>query len=367
MINFPLYRISISSGPPATDPPPAWNTSGNGDYSYTSAINTPPTEGGNYVRDANYGIALTTDDGGATYDMTITNDGNAWTVTGLTLSDDPSGFFTAFEESPGNTINLVLSFQRLVASELIYGATPTILEDSLSMEDGELGALDEATVDLLTAWPGYKAELTTAGITKNALVTHPDIPGIFYCRKLRPKPEGSARAITTASLVGILADEWEDRRLREISAFGQQISVGPLEKIIIVTTAQETGEDPEDASTVPARRRIPKLDAEGEVEYKTIVTPSGSAERWNVNDPGITCIDTYFQRTAPSTTVIGTALTPPSAPTPPTYLWGTYEEPMRANHPNGWVLADRKISIIIPDLVWKVVDTFEYYQAALPD
>lgn len=366
MINFRPYSIALTGGTAST-PPPAWNTDGNLTYPYTNSFNAPPIEGSNFIVDANYLVTITTDDSGATYDITVTNDGNDWIATGLTLTNPPAPVTANFTEAPGNTSSITLTFIPITKAELIYGSTPTILEDTLSMEDGELGALDEATVDLLTAWPGYKADLTTAGITKNALVTHPDIPGIFYCKALRPKPEGSARAITTASLIGILADEWEDRRLREISAFGQQISVGPLEKIIIVTTAQETGEDPDDDSTVPARRRIPKLDAEGEVEYKTIVTPSGSAERWNVNDPGITCIDTYFQRTAPSTTVIGTAVTPPSAPTPPAYLWGTYEEPMRANHPNGWVLADRKISIIIPGVVWKVVDTFEYYQAALPD
>jgi hypothetical protein len=252
-------------------------------------------------------------------------------------------------------------------SELLYGSTATILEDTLTVTDGELGSLDEATVDLLTAWPGYKADLATVGLTKNALSTHPDIPGIFYVRNLRPKPEGSARAITTVSLIGIMAATWEERRLREISAFGQTISVGPIEKIIIVTTAQETGEDPDTAGTVPARRRIPKLDSLGEVEYKTIVTPSGSAERWNVNDPSITLTDTYFVRTEPATDVIGQVISPVDPPTPPAYLWASYDQPKRANHPNGWVLGDRKISIIIPGEVWKVVDTIDYYQLAMPD
>lgn len=365
MIDYSTYSLTLTATPPSSDPPPDWLTAANGTYTYTAPLFL--AEGARYTNENGHTCDVVLS--GGTYEFFAFQSGEEWVSdAALTESALKAGGTTSFARSLTNAIDVTWTFTKIpVKAELIYGETPTILEDSLSMEDGELGALDEATVDLLTAWPGYKAELTSVGITKNALVTHPDIPGIFYCRKLRPKPEGSARAITTASLVGILADEWEERRLREISAFGQQISVGPLEKIIIVTTAQETGEDPEDASTVPARRRIPKLDAEGEVEYKTIVTPSGSAERWNVNDPGITVIDTYFQRTAPSTTVIGTALTPPSAPTPPAYLWGTYSQPMRSNHPNGWVLADRKISIIIPDLVWKVVDTFEYYQVALPD
>jgi hypothetical protein len=372
MIDFTRYSISVSSGAGATDPPPAWDIAGNGTYPYlNSFFFTPPdTTGHNYNLAAGYNITIQTDDGGVSYDIIVENDGNNWSISGVTLTDPLTGILADFEESPGNTVSLVLTFNdRLPKSELIYGETATILEDTLTMNDGELGALDECTVDLLTAWPGYKADLTAVGLTKNALSTHPDIPGIFYVRNLRPKPEGSARAITTVSLIGILANAWEDRRLREISAFGQTISVGPIEKIIIVTTAQETGEDPDDSAdtNVPARRRIPKLDDMGEVVYKTIATPSGVAERWNVNDPSITLTDTYFTRTAPATDVIGQAITPVDAPTPPPYLWADYEEPKRANHPNGWVLGDRKISIVIPGEVWKVVDTIDYYQVNLPD
>ena len=256
-------------------------------------------------------------------------------------------------------------------SEIIYGSTPEILEDSLNFDDNEIGALDEGTVDFLTTWPGYAAELLGAGVEKNERLIHASVPGFFFVKKFRPKPDGSARAIVTVSLIGQLGalteDDWEERRLREISAFGQIVSVGPLEKVIIVTTASETGEDPETSTDVAARRRIPKLDALGEVEYKTITTPSGSAERWNVNDPGISCVDTYFVLEEPDTTVIGTALAPPDAPTPPAYQWGSYTEPLRANHPSGWVLCDRKITVLIPGRLWRVVDTFEYYQAAVPD
>jgi hypothetical protein len=377
MIDFSKYQITILPTGAATNPPADWDVDANGLYTYTTGFSSFPSVGAIYTGPSALEVRLSTADSGVTYTLRVDNITGTWSVSGLTLTPPIAPFTATLAElgNPTNTIQLAVTIAPpFPKAELIYGETATILEDTLTVTDGELGSLDEATVDLLTTWPGYKADLTSVGLTKNALSTHPDIPGIFYVRNLRPKPEGSARAITTVSLIGIMAATWEERRLREISAFGQTISVGPIEKIIIVTTAQETGEDPDESAdtNVPARRRIPKLDDMGEVVYRTIATPSGVAERWNVNDPSISLTDTYFTRTEPATDVIGqsitgAALTALDPPTPPPYLWADYEEPKRANHPNGWVLGDRKISIIIPGLVWKVVDTIDYYQVNLPD
>lgn len=249
--------------------------------------------------------------------------------------------------------------------EIIWGETPFELEDTFSLTDGELGVLDTATVEYLCAFPAYIFDLSAnAGIEKNEL--YPDHGTHLWVKSISVKKEGSARCTASISIIG-QADGWDERRLRSISAFGEVVSIGPIEKVVIVTTASETGEDPESDTEVPAKRRIPKLDAEGEVQYKTITTPSGSQERWNINDPGIKVTDTYFVTTQPDTTVIGTALTPPIPPDVPAYQWGTYSEPMRGNHPNGWVLDDRQITIIIPDQCWQVEDTYGYYQTQIPD
>lgn len=249
--------------------------------------------------------------------------------------------------------------------EIIWGETPFELEDTFSLNDGELGTLDTATVDYLCAFPGYIDDLyINASIEKNEL--YPEHGTHLWVKNISVKKEGSARCTASLSLIG-QAVGWNERRLRTISAFGEVVSIGPIEKIIIVTTAAETGEDPETDAEVPAKRRIPKLDDEGVVQYKTIVTPSGSQERWNINDPGIKLTDTYFVLEAPDTTVIGTAIIPPEAPSVPAYQWAGYTEPKRANHPAGWVLDDRQITIVIPDKCWQVQDTYAHYQIEVPD
>jgi len=105
----------------------------------------------------------------------------------------------------------------------------------------------------------------------------------------------------------------------------------------------------------------------GEPEYQTIVTPSGSAERWNINDPSVTVQDTYLSTAAPNMAQVGTGLTPINAPSVPSYIWGGYTAPKRANHPNGWVLDNRDPEEVIPSKIWRVTDTFTYYQPWEPD
>lgn len=232
--------------------------------------------------------------------------------------------------------------------------------------EGDLAELDTLSVDYLipcASFPAWKAAAATAGLTRGAVA--PGWAGI-YIRDMAAEQEGNAHALISVNGHGLLPSAGEKRK-RIIGAAGQIIAVGPIEKIIVVTNEDETGTDPDDDSTVPAKRRIPKVDDDGEVEYKTIVTPTGTAQRWNINQAFLTVSDVYFATSAPSTTTVGTAQTPPSAPTPPSYIWGSYGEVMRANHPSGWVLDDRQTEEIVPGQLWRVTDSFGYYYAAQPD
>jgi hypothetical protein len=232
--------------------------------------------------------------------------------------------------------------------------------------EGDLAELDTCALDYLipcASFAGWKAAAAAAGFSRGAAV--PGFSGL-YIRDMSAEEEGDAHALLSVNGHGLLPSAGEKRK-RIIAAAGQIIGVGPIERIIVVTTADETGTDPSDDSTVPAKRRIPKVDDDGDVVYKTIVTPTGTAERWNINQAFLTVSDTYFATTLPSTTVIGTAVTPPSAPTPPSYIWGSYGEVMRANHPSGWVLDDRQIEEIVPGSLYRVTDSFGFYYVAQPD
>lgn len=247
------------------------------------------------------------------------------------------------------------------------------MEGSLSFDDGELGELDEASFDWFIPFlmdSGSINVALTTGIVKNTLCAPLNDVGVFFTRSISFKREGIEYGIATVNAVGQARNtlaNWQERRLREISAYGQMVSVGPIEKVIIVEEETE-GIDPETGNPAVVKRRVPKVDALGEVEYQDIVvTGSGTSKRWNINDPAITVTDTYFVRTQPLTNVIGTALTPPTPPLPPPYKWTGYNEPLRGNAPSGWVLDDRRISVIIPNLIWRVVDTHNFYQAAVPD
>ena len=231
--------------------------------------------------------------------------------------------------------------------------------------EGDLAELDTVQFDALidcAAIAAWRAAAVAAGYTRGGAV--PGWSGM-YIKALAAAQEGDAHALLSVEGYGLLVAG--EKRKRVLAAAGQIIAVGPIEKIIIVTAADETAVDPDTDLATDATRRIPKLDADGEVEYKTIVTPTGSAERWNINQAFITISDTYFATSVPSTTVIGTAVTPPSAPTPPSYLWGSYAEPMRLNHPSGWVLDDRRVEDIVPGSLYQVTDSFGYYYVAQPD
>ena len=250
-----------------------------------------------------------------------------------------------------------------VAAELIYGEVPMEIEDSMTVTDGAGGEVDELKVDYLCTWPTYTDELAYAGIIKND--PFPDVDE-FWVKGFSVKKEGSARCVVTVNSLGMIGG-FVERRLRSISAFGQVVSIGPIEKIILVVTDGEAGTDPETDTAADVRRRVPKLDSEGEPVYKTIVTPSGSAERWNINEAGIRVSDVYFSTTEPDMTVVKTAITPTDAPAVPADPWTGYQEPMRGNHPYGWILDDRGSEELIEGKLWRLSDTFGYYLEAVPD
>lgn len=248
---------------------------------------------------------------------------------------------------------------------LHYGPAAAFQVGPARSAEGDLAELDTVQFDALipcatfTAW---RSAAIAAGYTRGAAV--PGWSGL-YIRTIAAEQEGDAHAMLSVDGFGLLTPG--EKRRRVMAAAGQIIAVGPIEKIVIVTATDETATDPDDDTTVDATRRIPKLDADGEVVYKTITTPTGNAERWNINQAFITVSDTYFTTTAPDMTAVGTAVTPPSAPTPPSYIWGSYGEPMRVNHPSGWVLDDRSPEEIVPGSLWKVTDSFGFYYVAQPD
>jgi len=244
------------------------------------------------------------------------------------------------------------------------GAVPFQVGPARSSE-GDLAELDSVELDVLVAaasFSAWRAGASAAGYTRGS--AFPGWSGMFV-QTLAAEQEGSGHALVTVTGTGLLTAG--EKRKRTTSCAGQVVSVGPLEKVILVWDNAETAEDPDTSSSAIGKRRIPKVDTDGEIVYKSITTPSGLAERWNINTAILNVTDTYFVTSAPATNTAGTAVTPPDAPTPPPYIWGGYSEPLRLNHPSGWVLDDRQVETIVPGQLWRVTDTFAYYYSGQPD
>ena len=251
----------------------------------------------------------------------------------------------------------------MVSAELIWGESGFEVEDSLRISDGDLGEIDELGVEYFCQWPGYRQELLELGIEKGRL-----FPGVaeFYVQGMQARREGFGRCIV--SIVGLgMAGGFKERRKRTLSAFGQMISVGPIERVILVTQMDEVGRDAETGDPVEVRRRETKLDAEGEPVYKPITTPSGVGERWNIAEAGIRLVDVYYTKTRPVMTAVKLPFVPPDAPAVPADPWVSYGEVMRFNHPNGWVLDDRQVDELIEGKLWRVTDTVGHYLQRVPD
>jgi hypothetical protein len=246
-----------------------------------------------------------------------------------------------------------------------HGALPFIM-DSIAISRGGAGMLDSFRARLLCG-EDWEADARSLGYEiDRKLSTYPSL----WIKSMEPQIEAEDVVVVDISGEGLATGG--DRRQRKMKCGEMQTSVGPNEKTVIVWNKEERGEDPatgEKLAEVPSRR--PKLDGDGEVELKTISTPSGSMHQWLVSEGEVSVIDTYFTTTKPVMTGVSKPFTPPNAPSVPAYQWGGYSEAMRGRHPNGWVLADRDVDEIyyFSDTVglWRVSDTSVFRHAAFPE
>jgi hypothetical protein len=250
---------------------------------------------------------------------------------------------------------------------LQHGTLPLVIEGPVESEaeDGQLDSMQLTVLVNAAITGGWRAAIASAGYARKTKLADGHS---MWVNSLQSTANGPLAEVTVDA-VGLLAST--DKRRRMLGVAGREVAVGPNERVIIVEEGE--GEDPVDAATETIRRRVPKVNSLGEVVYQTIITPSGSATRWNVREAFLTVTDRYFTTTAPSTTVIGTAQTPSNAPTPPSNPWGSYAGDMRAIHPNGWVLDDRQVTILFSQTsptaaaLYEVTDVFGYYLPAIPD
>ncbi len=251
-----------------------------------------------------------------------------------------------------------------VVANIVHGAFPVVTSGPV-LSKGGLGEPDALSLELLIPAAGWEAGVITAGYEQFKKISGYHS---MWVETYSGDPDGDLMAVSI-NCTGLAANVSKLKRF--ISAAGQQISVGPIEKTVLVWSDDEQGEDAETGDPVDrVKRRVPKLDEEGEVVYKTITTPTGNAERWDVSEAVVEVRDRYLTTTEPATDVINTAMTPASAPTPPPFIWGGYTEPMRFRHPSGWVLVDRQIDRLFWDGsvgLWLVEDFYSYFYSSTPD
>lgn len=258
----------------------------------------------------------------------------------------------------------------MIEDTIYHGELPMITAGPIRSR-GERGVLDAVTYEIITGLGNEELHAKHLGFEYERKVAGYHS---MWVQTLDDEAESSVISRVSIRCVGLLKN---DKKLRRrLSVAGKEVSIGPIERVVLVWTEDEKGSD--DGTPVEqVRRRVPKLDSEGEVVYKSIATPSGAFDRWNVREAILVLNLTYFVTVEPETSVIGTAMTPENPPTPPPFIWSGYGEPMRANHPNGWVLDDRQVDEIFtaPPLgeggdaqgLWAVEDTFGYYYTASPD
>lgn len=247
---------------------------------------------------------------------------------------------------------------------IYHGTLPKIIEGPTVRRGGK-GELDTVTWKVLCAADAVKDGLATAGLAFAGAITGYGA-AMAVDGGIEEEPESELTTMVSITATGLMTAG--DRRQRVISFGQREVAVGPLEKVVLSWVTDEKGEDAETSDPVEkVKRRVPKLDVDGNVEYETIVTSSGSQERWNIKEPVAQVRDTYFATTLPSTSAVGSASTPPNAPSPPAYQWSGYEGDLRGNHPNGWVLDDRQVEEIHAGILYRVTDIHAYYQALTPD
>jgi hypothetical protein len=233
---------------------------------------------------------------------------------------------------------------------IYHGDLPLIIEGPV-ISRGDSGTLDTATYTALV-------QGGAGAINPGALAR---VGGTMFVQSVEEEPEGILTRVTVR-LVGLLSGTKVRRRT---FAAGREVSVGPDEQVMIAWSDGERGEE-EGQEVERVRRQVPRLDNVGNVIYKTIITPSGSADRWNIREAIVAVNITSLTTSEPTMAAVGTSVSPPNAPAVAPYPWGGYNEPLRYNHPSGWVLDDRQSTELFPGL-YEVSDTYGYYYGAVPD
>lgn len=246
---------------------------------------------------------------------------------------------------------------------IFHGMLPFLIEGPI-VSRGKKGVMDSFQATLLCS-ENWVAEAQALGYQVER-----KIPGFASLWVEQMEDEAEGPGVVRVSVRGSGIAGSGDKRVRRISAGGREWSIGPHEKVVLAWTNDEQGED--DGSPVEqVKRRVPKLDDDGDVVYKSIATPSGIGDRWTIKEAIVTVSDTYYTIFKPEVNMVGGIFTPPNPPTPPPYLWAGYNEAMRFRHPNGWVLDERSVEdeFVVNDSLglWRVTDTCGYYYPAAPD
>lgn len=160
-------------------------------------------------------------------------------------------------------------------------------------------------------------------------------PGVggAYVNLVEIDMESDLSAIVRVEGVGMLSGS---KSWRSISAFGREVAIGPTEK------------------------------TPGKLDYIKYSVGGGLGTRWNIAEPLLVVRDNYFTSSLPDTSAIGTAVTPSNAPATPAYPWAG-ADPIRLQHPYGWVLESRDPEEVVPGTLWRCVDVYSYRHPGIPD
>ena len=247
---------------------------------------------------------------------------------------------------------------------IFHGGLPFVM-DSVSVSRGGRGMLDSFRARMLCS-EDWESDARSLGFEiDKKLSGYPSL----WVKSLEPNSE--AESVISVDVFGEGLGTVGDRRQRKMQCGEQETSVGPTEKVVVVWSKEERGEDPKTGGKIDkVKKRQAELDEEGEVVYNVINTPSGNMNSWVVSEAEVSVVDTYYTTTKPVMNVVGTVVVPPNPPDVPAYQWGGYDKELRGRHPNGWVLADRDVDELFyySDSIglWRVTDTTTFKHPAFP-